>query len=296
MKRIILLLLITCAHLSCSTDDNSLPTPTDVSNAIAEARVGGALVKWEIPSDTNFTYIEVTYEKNQKEVTEKVSKYTDTILIKGLINAEEFSFSLRSVNETPDAISKGNIITTAAVRPIRREPEITYYPDRLEEIPVNSENVIETFTQEYWEGPKENLVDNDINTYWHSAWSSGVEPLPHWIVLDFEESVELGAFSYWFRQNNGDVAGRPSKWAIEVSADGQNWERIWESRSNLPVQDASSENLLTLDKNYNSQFFKFLILENGGKTYTHLGEIKFFKMDSSIVDKEEEAEEEYYNF
>lgn len=295
MKRIIYLFIISIL-LSCSTEENGVSQPSNITNVSAESRVGGALVKWDIPADTNFTYIEIVYKKNEKEVIEKASKYTDTLLVKGLINAEEFSFSLRSVNETPDGIAKGDILTTESVRPIRREAEITYYPDRLEEIPTDSENVIETFTQESSEGAKENLVDGDINTYWHSAWSSGVQPLPHWITMDFGEPVELGAFSYWFRQNNGDVAGRPSKWAIEVSDNGENWERIWESQSNLPVQNGSTENLLNLNRNYESQFFKFLILENGGKTYTHLGEIKFFKMESSIVDKEEEAEEEYYNF
>lgn len=39
-----------------------------------------------------------------------------------------------------------------------------------------------------------------------------------------------------------------------------------------------------------------MILKNGSMNFAHLGEIEFQRMNSRIVDKEQEAEEVYYNF
>ncbi len=36
-----------------------------------------------------------------------------------------------------------------------------------------------------------------------------------------------------------------------------------------------------------------MILKNGGKSYTHLGEMNVYRMRSSIIDKEKEAEDSY---
>ncbi|SKB70709.1 Anaphase-promoting complex (APC), subunit 10 [Salegentibacter holothuriorum] len=294
MKKLLYIALLSLFVISCDKDDENLPAPSNVMNVSAEPRIGGALVKWEIPSDSAFTYLEVRYLKNGKEVLERVSKYTDTLLVEGLINAEEFSFEVQAVNETPNAKTEGEVLTTGKVRPIRRSAEITFFPNQLNSVDVEA-SMLDTFTQEQSEGPKENLVDGDPSTYWHSAWSSGVAPLPHWIQINFDEPKNLGAIKYWFRQS-ANTSGRPQQWGLEVSEDAETWERVWESRDNLPISDNSSEHELTFDKNYESQYFRVMILKNGSGTFAHLGEISFYNMDSNIVDKEEEAEEEYYNF
>ena len=294
MKKLLYIALLFLFVVSCDKDDENLPEPSNVMNVSAEPRIGGALIKWEIPQDSAFTYLEVRYKKNEKDVLERVSKYTDTLLVEGLINAEEFTFEIQAINETPGALTKGEILTTNPVRPERREPEITYYPNELNKLEVDA-SILDTYTQETSEGPKENLVDGDPNTYWHSAWSSGVAPLPHWIQINFDESKPLGAIKYWFRQN-GSTAGRPQQWGLEVSNDGENWERVWESRDNLSISDNSVEHSLDFGKNYEAQYFRVMILKDESGTFANLGEISFYYMDSDIVDKEEEAEEEYYNF
>lgn len=294
MKNIIYTTIIALVLIGCSSSDDSLEAPSDVTSVDAETRVGGALVKWSIPSDAEYTYLAIKYLKNGKEVVEKASKYTDTLLVEGLINKEEFSFDIQSVNETPSNIAIGNVLTTNAIRPIRRAPDITYYPNEIEQLTVTND-MIDTYTQEGSEGPKSNLVDGDPNTYWHSAWSSGVAPLPHWIQINFDEPTELGAFKYWFR-NNADTRGRPTQWGLETSEDGETWERVWESNANLPITDNTVEHSVGFDKNYTATHFRVMILANEIGTFAHLGEISFYKMASRIVDKEEEAEEVYYSF
>jgi hypothetical protein len=294
MKNLLYTTVVALLIAGCSSSDGALEAPTDISNVSTLTRVGGALVQWNIPTDSSFTYLEIKYLKNGKQVVEKASKYTDTLLVEGLINKEEFSFEIQAVNETIGKKTLGNSFITNVVRPIRRSPDITYYPEELNKLSVTN-NMIDTFTQENSEGPKTNLVDGDPNTFWHSAWSSGVAPLPHWVEVNFDAQTELGAIKYWFR-NHGDTRGRPTQWGLETSEDGVTWDRVWESKENLPISDRTVEHTLPFDKNYTAKHFRVLILKNGSGTYAHLGEISFHNMNSRIVDKELEAEEIYYNF
>lgn len=294
MKNIFITAMIALALTGCDKNDDSLAMPTDVNSVAAEPRVGGALVKWDVPANGDYTYLEIKYLKNGKEVVEKASKYTDTLLVKGLINKEEFSFNIQAVNETPSMMSEGKVLTSNMVRPIKRSPDITYYPEELQKLKVTAD-MLETFTQEVSEGPKENLVDGNPSTYWHSAWSSNTAPLPHWIQVNFEEPTEMGAITYWFR-NPGSDSGRPTQWGLETSADGTTWERVWTSKENLSIADAAAAHPLAFDKNYTAKHFRVMILKNGSGSFAHLGEIEFQKMDSRIVDKEKEAEKIYYNF
>ncbi len=286
-------MLVTLIY-SCESDDISVSAPTNISNVITEPRVGGAWLKWEIPADSNYTYIEVHYLKNGKEVVEKSSIYTDTLLIDGLINKEPTAFKLRTVNDLASAKAFSEYLETGEVTPIAREPKITFFPDDLTKLEVTAD-MLDTYTQETTEGPKENLVDGDPATYWHSAWSSNVAPLPHWIQVNFDEPQEMGAIKYWFRQNSS-TAGRPQQWGLAVSEDGVNWTRVWESDPDLPITDNTKEYALDFGQNYTSKYFRVLILQDEAGTYANLGEISFYSMGSAVVDKEQEAEDEYYSF
>ena len=151
-------------------------------------------------------------------------------------------------------------------------------------------DMIEVFTQELYEGPKESLVDGDLTTYWHSAWSNseGYEnaPLPHHIQINFDESKAIGGFTYWFRNPSG-ATDRPTQFDLQVSADGDAWTTVWTSEENLPytwADDAEYEQgrTLTFGENHSSQYFRLRILQTvGNRDWTHLAEIKVFE-DGSI--------------
>lgn len=288
---------------SCSTeggfDGNPLDpaddaTLSDIANLRVEPRVGAAVLKWDVPADSSFTYVEIRYNRNGTEVIEKASRYTDSLLVEGLIEKEPTSFGVTVVidNDT-EKIYGGRIITDPVVS-IRRQPEITYFPDELTQIEVTAD-MLDTFTQEQTEGPKESLVDGNPSTFWHSAWSSGVAPLPHWIQVNFDEPQEIGVFKYYHRQGSAE-GNRPTHWEVQTSEDGENWSTAW-SNSNALSTSESEEHTVSLGKNVDSQYYRFVITAtpNNG-SFTYLGEISFFKMRSDVVDKEKEAEKEYYSF
>lgn len=134
-----------------------------------------------------------------------------------------------------------------------------------------------TYTQETSEGPKENLIDGNTETYWHTAWSEGVAPLPHWIQINFPEPKGIGGFQYWFRSPSG-TSGRPNSFDLQTSADGVSWTTVWESAKGLPVTVMPpAANTLSLDKNYTSKYFRIRILSTpDNTTFTHLSEFKVY--------------------
>jgi hypothetical protein len=150
-------------------------------------------------------------------------------------------------------------------------------PASAELIPLTAD-MIDAWTQETSEGPKENLVDGDTGTYWHSAWSAGVEPLPHWIQINFSEATTIGGMNYTFRQPSG-ITDRPNHWDIQVSDDGSNWTTVWISKSGLPVEPVDAKQTLVFDQSYTSRFFRIRVLDTyGSRDWTHLSTIEVFSI------------------
>ncbi len=291
MKKILFALFsFAVLFFSCDSDDESSPLPTDVSNVSVEPRVGGALIKWTIPADRNFLYLQSRYDKNGRVISTNSSIYTDSVLISGLINKLEYVFELQTFNVDGQG---GSILQTSSVRPIRRANEIIYSIDDATDVALTVD-MLTTYTQESTEGGKANLIDGDINTYWHTAWSSGVAALPHWIQIDFAEETKLGGFNYYFRQNNTDVNGRPNKWDLQVSEDGTTWTTEWASAAGLPTAPIGTKQVISFGTNFSSKHFRFRVLANpGSKTYTHLGEFSVFTLGETLVDLESVVEENY---
>lgn len=292
--RSILFFLILIMAISCNKQiSDNLPEPNNITNLRAEPRIGGALLKWDIPDSSNYMYLEVSYDKNGKKVVQNVPNNVDSVLIEGLINKENYTFFvqpfIRGIN---DVVSGTVISTTTAISPIRRPVNEVFFPSDITKVPVTAD-MAETYTQETTEGPKRNLFDGDMTTFWHTAWSAGVQPLPHWIKLSFEQPQKIGVIKYYLRQTS-NTAGCPSQFGLDVSNDGTTWTRVWTSNAGLSVANLATEKTLVLDKNYESKFFRILILQTpGNTTYTHLGDISFYNMRSEVLDLEEEAEKNY---
>lgn len=293
MRPIYIILFVCGMIMSCGKDKETLKTPTSIANARAEARVGGAVLKWTLPKDSNFLYVEVRYQKKDQIIKTLVSKHTDSLLVQGLLNKLEYAFELQVFNRGGKNVKAGEIITTNKVRPVKRPVSTTYLPDQLTEITGITANMLETFTQQDDEGPKEDLIDGNINTYWHSAWSGNVQALPHWVRINFPGATTIGSFKYFVRQSS-HVTARPNQFAIETSEDGVTWKREWTSKANLPVEPMATEKQQSFDKNLTSKFFRLMILTNQGKlNYTHLAELRLFKMAEQLTDLEKQAEDHY---
>jgi len=293
MKTIFYTVVAGLLMLSCNKENDPLGAPSTISNVRVEPRVGAAVVKWTLPKDSNFLYVELSYLKKGKVIKTQVSKHIDSIVITGLLNKLDYTFELQVFNRNRDAELGGPKIVTNSVKPIKRPVATAYLKDQLTKVEGITNDMVETFTQQSDEGPKQNLFDGNINTYWHSAWSGNVQALPHWIRINFPTATTIGAFKYFVRQSS-HVTVRPNQFAIETSEDGLTWKRQWTSQTNLPVDPMTVERQQDFGKNLTSKYFRLMLLANQGNfNYTHLAELSFFNMKEQLTDLEKQAEDNY---
>lgn len=124
-------------------------------------------------------------------------------------------------------------------------------------------------------GKPQSLIDGDINTFWHSTWSSGNNPVfPHWFIVDMSRVEVFGRFGMIRRHNN--TSGGFKTFNIEVSLDKVNWKMAgkdltfnsadnpaaWQDYSVTPVKARYIRITMTAPMN--------------SATSTHLGEFRAY--------------------
>jgi galactose oxidase len=72
-------------------------------------------------------------------------------------------------------------------------------------------------------GAVANVLDGDPATIWHTGWSSGNAPLPHWVVLDTKTARSITAVAVTARPLSTGPNGRIGQYRVEVSSDGTAW-------------------------------------------------------------------------
>lgn len=83
------------------------------------------------------------------------------------------------------------------------------------------------------------MIDGDENSYWHSRWSTGTDPLPYTIILDMKQQVGLSSIEI-FRGPRFDLLGC----TMEVSTDQTEWTML--GRLDFPLSKEEPRNGRTL--------------------------------------------------
>lgn len=81
--------------------------------------------------------------------------------------------------------------------------------------------VIDVSSFEPGEGKPEHLVDNDLNTFWHSRWSKDRAPLPQHVVIDYGKPLKLSGMTY-FARGDGDE-GNVKEFELYLSDTNGEW-------------------------------------------------------------------------
>jgi hypothetical protein len=70
---------------------------------------------------------------------------------------------------------------------------------------------------------KENILDGDLSTYWHTQWFSDQAPLPHEIVIDLGSDQYLDIIDYYPRQDDWGPNGAIGSYEIYLSGNPDSW-------------------------------------------------------------------------
>lgn len=109
---------------------------------------------------------------------------------------------------------------------------ISYRPN-LQNIPLTID-MLSSNAAEPNEGPLEDLIDGNLDTYFHSRWSGGgLTDRDHHIQVDLKQDLQIFTFYYTVRHNNSNKA--PKKIIVDVSKDGVTYTTLTTITKGLPT-------------------------------------------------------------
>ncbi|UJH90181.1 DUF1735 domain-containing protein [Antarcticibacterium sp. 1MA-6-2] len=150
------------------------------------------------------------------------------------------------------------------------EPEPKYYEkDSWEVIDLSSEEA-------GGEGPTNGyasaIIDGNIETFWHSCWSSCTaegSSYPHHITIDMKEELEVSGLGFAQRQS-----GTRGIELIEIQVSNDNVE--WRSLGDFNLQDITALQLIEFEELQSFKYLKIIVksgYNDGGAAFTALGEV-----------------------
>ena len=122
--------------------------------------------------------------------------------------------------------------------------------------------MLSTNAQEPSEGSLANLLDGNISTYFHSAWSVEV-PDEHYVQVTLTGPIHDFVFSYTTRSSNGNAA--PIELIVSVSNDGRTFKdmaRFTNVKDKLPTEAASSWESPTIKSKEGCKYIRFTNVTN----------------------------------
>ncbi|MGA7203598.1 MAG: discoidin domain-containing protein, partial [Specibacter sp.] len=90
-----------------------------------------------------------------------------------------------------------------------------------DQISINSVSSEELTGEPAPSGPAAALLDGNVNSYWHTKWTSGNDTFPHSVVFDLGKSYSVTGFEYTQRQTGSN--GKIKDYEIYVSDSAANF-------------------------------------------------------------------------
>lgn len=274
--------LLTFGLFSCDKEDKNVVYPSDISNIATFELPGQIGLTWDVPADSNYFHIKVSYFDHllQKEEVRLASVHSDTLIIPDTrAKFGDYTFYLQPFTKGNTAGQVQSVIAKSGKAP---QVKTLAGKDALKTIASQ----LSTNAQEPSEGPIAGLVDGKNDTYFHSAWSIDAE-WPHWIQVNLTESIDGLALNYVNRNNSN---GKPSVIDVMISEDGENWILL-QTLKNLPSASAStysSPSMIPVE-DIKIRYVRFVVKEcSGGNEFFSMAELNIEKVLVTIIDPEAE--------
>lgn len=221
---------------------------------------------------TEYAFMPANYYKIVNPTITIPAGVTDTTVkiafYPGLMDISKTGYLLPLSITSADGITVHESMKTAYLH-VERDPNPPLPRTGWEIVSVSSEEAT-------GEGPNNGraifILDGNKNSFWHSRWQGGNDPLPYTIVIDMKEQNVIKGFI--FNPRAGGNQGKPSNITISGSNNGTSWTEI--SKHTLANND--SEQKFTLGSPTTAyRYLKVVITAvYGGVSYSHLAEFKPF--------------------
>lgn len=275
--------------LASCNDDNKEEAivPGTISNLRAEAREGAVILRWDVPADSSYFYLKVTYNDpwQQKDRIKQVSIYADSLLVDGMLNRfGDYTFTVQpySRTHTPGA----PLTYEASCDPL--QPTYTVFSER--ELKLTADN-LETNAQEPSEGPIANLIDGNNDTFFHTRWSGTVPPAPHYLQLNFSAPLAEQGFKFKFRNRHNNDANKPQTIEILISEDGETFVPLTTLNEGMPTvrgSEYTSPTIMFVD-HFQPKHIRFNVTEtNNGTVFFTMAEFWYYECVIGTYDPETE--------
>ncbi|NPD44625.1 MULTISPECIES: discoidin domain-containing protein [unclassified Lentimicrobium] len=106
--------------------------------------------------------------------------------------------------------------------------------------------------EENYPGLASMSIDGDPSTIWHTEWSSGSDPYPHEMIVDFGSAYQLFNFTYLPRQDGEN--GRIKDYTLYISDNGYEWHEM----SNSSFENSAAPQTVVFEESINGRFFKLV--------------------------------------
>ncbi|MEH3113813.1 BT_3987 domain-containing protein [Pedobacter terrae] len=111
------------------------------------------------------------------------------------------------------------------------------------------------------------VIDNNIQSFWHSQWQGASPGPPHYITIDMGKVLTLHGVNFTARQVDG-AGGKPQEVRIETSMDNINWKPA----SQFTLNAVKNQQKKWLTDFVDARYVKFIVLSSYSSSSVHLAE------------------------
>lgn len=258
-------------------------TPSKVSNIIAESMPGAIKLKWEVPADSNYYFLQIKYYDHltgENKAAIATAKTDELIIHNTLAKFGKYEFSFQTFNDRKEGSEVQLLEAFSGKAPKQENIQATKIKLKPENLSSNA--------QEPSEGPISNLLDGNGNTFFHTQWSGGNArpPLPHYMDIKLDEP--LTDFRFYYLNRNGSEAA-PEHVDIFVSNDGEQWNKLTKITGGLPSGSRGEYTSEILHSETPFTYLRWSVTQvYGMKGYWNMAEFSLYDIKIEIIDPEED--------
>lgn len=101
-------------------------------------------------------------------------------------------------------------------------------------------------------GRSADILDGNVDTFWHTCWAGCTPTPPHHITVDMQQAYEVNGFYLVQRQS---LSRNIESCEIQVSDDGVTWESVGE----FTLEQIKGQQSLVLSEAKTFRYFKFMV-------------------------------------